>query len=263
MSAMNIIELEKRIHQYVQTLAKFGRSFVEPQKDDSHTNLGFDFIGQKIWSRWASFDNRALILAIELKSQNFTLYGKDYKKVASFKTIGRTQSDVEKEIDQYISDTLRMGSSDFLKNLHFDITDYNFKSDTIQKWEDNIVDVWVSDRRAANEACDLLARCLNTEAEVRIWPHHFDTGIYIEPNDKIGIGFGWAIADEMIDEPYFYYSVYGLNGHNIDYDTVEPLSMGRWITGEKWNGAVLRRGNAKIGHIRRFLCEIVDWTFSN
>ena len=65
-------------------------------------------------------------------------------------------------------------------------------------------------------------------SEVRIWPHHFDTGIYLEVNSKLGIGFGWAMADKMIDQPYFYFTPYGLNGHKLLTENLEDPEHGFW-----------------------------------
>ena len=55
----------------------------------------------------------------------------------------------------------------------------------------------------------------------------------------MGIGFGLAIEDQMVGAPYFYLSGYGLKGHEINYDSLAPLTYGNWKVTEGWKGAVL------------------------
>ena len=58
----------------------------------------------------------------------------------------------------------------------------------------------------------LLNHFLQTNVEARIWPHHFDTGIYAMPNEDIGLGFGLAMNDGLVGEPYFYLAAYKSEG---------------------------------------------------
>ncbi len=253
---------DQHLHQLCQTLAKFGRSFAEAKKDDSHTNLRFDFIGKKIWGRWGNFNNDPLILSLNLNNQMFDLIDKKHQVVTSFETIGKTQGEVEVAIAHYLRETLKTDSADFLKELHFEIPGYDFKNDPIRQWDAQALNQWINYRHLANQSCSLLVDHLNVEAEIRIWPHHFDTGIYAKVNDNIGIGFGWAMEDSMIAEAYYYLSVYALNGNTIDYDSVKPLSAGKWITGKHWNGSVLSISDAKPPMIQSFLKETTAWALS-
>ncbi|MEA1787116.1 hypothetical protein U1E44_13530 [Arenibacter sp. GZD96] len=255
-------KIDQYIHQLSQTVAKFGRSFSEKKEDDSHTNLRFDLIGKQIWGRWANIRSGHLILSLNLAHQTFHLLDKQNREVASFETIGKAQSEVEIAIAHFLTKNLKVDGADFLKPLHFEIPDYDFKNDALQKWDSEALDQWLHYRALANQACSLLNDHLNVESEIRIWPHHFDTGIYTEVNQNIGIGFGWAMADSMIDEAYFYFSVYSLNEHNVDYATTKPLSVGKWITGEHWNGAVLPLSDTKLATIQPFLKEATQWSQS-
>ena len=53
------------------------------------------------------------------------------------------------------------------------------------------------------------------------------------------------------------FSVYGLNGHTIDYSTVKSLSSVKCITGENWNGAALPLNEVRIDAIQAFLNETI------
>jgi len=258
----NYTKIDQHIHQLSQTLAKFGRSFAEKKEDDSHTNVRFDFLGKQIWGRWATMGEQQLILSLHLESQEFKLLNKQFQEVAAFETIGRTQEEVEVAIANFVTKDLKVEGSILLESLHFEIPEYDFKNNNIQQWDAEALKQWMYYRMLANQACGTLIDHLNIEAEIRIWPHHFDTGIYTEVNQNIGIGFGWAMADSMINEAYFYYSVYGLNGHTIDYSTVKELSAGKWITGEHWNGAVLPLSEVNTENIQTYLQEATKWAFS-
>ena len=103
------------------------------------------------------------------------------------------------------------------------------------------------------------------DEEVRIWPHHFDTGVYFEQNYKVGLGFGFAMDDDMVGEQYFYIAGYHLRS-NFNYDDRASLSSGRWIVDEDWKGAVLPisalQGKAydeKLAMINTFIREVAGW----
>lgn len=79
----------------------------------------------------------------------------------------------------------------------------------------------------------------NLNSEIRIWPHHFDTGAYAVFNDMSGkaVGLGLAVPDNLCRDHYFYIS--GYKGHEgIDTADFKPLSLGSWgVNG--FNGAIL------------------------
>ena len=45
----------------------------------------------------------------------------------------------------------------------------------------------------ANRSSNQLLGYAQADSEVRIWPEHFDTGVYFEYNGTIGIGFGLVL----------------------------------------------------------------------
>ena len=110
---------------------------------------------------------------------------------------------------------------------------------TAEAIADEEIRLWKMYRSLANLACDNLMSHLKSKSEIRIWPHHFDTGIYVGPSTQIGIGFGLAMEDSIVGTPYFYYSGYGLDGYSIDYTNFQVLKIGKWIVQENWKGAVL------------------------
>ena len=80
---------------------------------------------------------------------------------------------------------------------------------------------------------------------VRIWPHHFDiaTVLEVDGDGKTEqatktIGMGWAIPDNLIDDPYFYVTPWRKTG-KIDFEKNSELPAGQWMLKKNWQGAVL------------------------
>jgi hypothetical protein len=106
---------------------------------------------------------------------------------------------------------------------------------------------------------------LQLESEICIWPHHFDSGIYIQVKADLGLGFGLAMEDTMLGEAYFYMSGYG-GESPISYQNLTQLSAGKWEIGEHWKGAVLPTNTisdssheeaARVVHL--FIKETTAW----
>ena len=219
-------KIDKFIHQHCQTIAKFGRSFGESKKDDSHTNLNLDQIGKTIWGRWVHAHDSRCMLGLDLAAQEFKLVDTNKAIIASFKLKGNKQSDVELEMAHYFKKSESLEGDDFLKPLHYEIPSYDFLDELILKYHIDQLDAWFHYRFLANHSGLLLLDYLQSATEIRIWPHHCDTEISFEYNNENGPGFGWAMADSIIPEAYYYYTIHGLNNYTVNYDNTYTLSVG-------------------------------------
>jgi len=80
--------------------------------------------------------------------------------------------------------------------------------------------------------------------DVRIWPHHFDSGGLIpleyDENEKLirSIGVGFAIPDSMVNEPYFYLSYWSADPNDSLESPTPFKGKGTWKT-PQWPGAIL------------------------
>lgn len=231
-------KVDQTIHQLSQTIAKANRTYVPKQADDSHTNLFFDILGKKLYGRWLKVDKGQVILALDVEKFCFEVINDQRAIISSFNIAGQKQSEIESEIENYFS-KLGLDPTGFRKKLHFEITSYEFVDDTIQMPQNEALLLWYEYRSLANVACELLLGFLQADGEVRIWPHHFDTGTYLELTSEIALGFGLAMEDSMVGAPYFYFSAYGSKGHEIDYSKMTELNFGKWKITENWQGAVL------------------------
>ena len=169
----------------------------------------------------------------------------------------RTISEIEDGLAEHLP-TIGLKGNAFKQDLHYDIPDYGFSDHPFKSLNDKAVEDWMCYRQLANEACFSILGHLQVPGEVRIWPHHFDTGIYVQPNDQLGVGFGLAMQDSLVEVPYFYLSAYGLGNVVIDYSTFSTLQHGEWKVTEHFKGAIFRLDEMeKIEPAKRHPCIFI------
>lgn len=228
---------DKKLHQLSQIIAKVNRSLVPKQADDSHTNLYFEPIEKRIYGRWFEHNDDRYIFALQLVEFSFLLLAEDKEIVKSFPIEGKTTSKIEKEIANGF-EALGLSTKDLMGKLHFDIPSYPFANGIWEKPGSEELNTWAANRAIANQACALFLGIAQSESEIRIWPHHFDTGVYCKVKKGLGIGFGLAMEDEMAKDSYFYMSAYP-EDYSIQYDDLPASSSWRWEVSDNWKGAVL------------------------
>jgi hypothetical protein len=252
---------DQRIHQLSQVIAKANRTFVPKKPDDSHTNLFFDPISHRIYGRWVEVEDKKIILAINLKDFTFEWLDDQLQIINSYGIQGRTMSDIEQYLEQSLPE-IGLKKEGFRDKLHFVIPVYSFLNEPFESFDLKSRENWEYYRGMANVACSDLLGNLQVDGEIRIWPHHFDTGIYVEPNNNTGLGFGLAMKDGLVGSPYYYFSGYRLNGGKFDYTKIADLRYGKWIISNNWNGAVLPLSELKKdnpGIIPAYLKEASQW----
>jgi len=230
--------VDQRVHLLSQLIAKANRSFVERKSDDSHTNLGYDPINHRIYGHWIVAEKGNVILALNLLDYQFEWLDDAFVVLSSVKIEGKTFLQLEEAIEQSLP-ALGLAVDGFRDPLHFEIPEYPFAADPFTAFAADGLLLWERCRTLANEASHAVLVHLQAQGEVRIWPHHFDTGIYAPVNSHIGLGFGLAMEDSVIHAPYFYLSGYALDGQQVDYTAASKLTVGEWVLQEHWKGAAL------------------------
>lgn len=228
---------DRTLHVLSQILAKVNRTYIESRKDDSHTNLGYDHLGQRITGRWLKTANGTTMLSIRLSDLALVWQDDSAEELKVIPSVGRTIGEIEAETAR-VAEWLGLDAEGLTAPLHFDIPDHGTEQGKIPSLATAALREWTSYRDLANRAAHLVAEHLQTPDEPRIWPHHFDTGIYVQPNDRMGIGFGLAMEDSMAGAPYFYMAGYPLQG-TFGYTDLPNLGAGKWVTSDGWNGAIL------------------------
>ena len=260
----NYNRTDQRLHWLCQTIAKANRTYVTSQPDDGHTNLFYDDLDNRIVGRWINNGREQMMLTLNLKTLHFEWMNSAKEVVQSFATIGKTASDIENELAAELPDIF-LNPQGFTNKLHFKIPDYPFAAEPRQAIDEADIREWKTYRKLANVLCGLVLGYLELEGEIRIWPHHFDTGIYVEVGQKLGIGFGLAMEDSMAGAPYFYLSGYPIHG-TLEYTDLPELANGRWEVSENWKGAILPLNELSSGIfeenrqvISDYLLKSINW----
>lgn len=223
------------LHQLSQVIAKVNKAYLPHQHDDSHTNLYFNEVGQRITGRWFSEKGSKHLVVFDLLKWEYHILDETLKVVESISQSGKTESQSE-DMERKALQVLGFSVEKLGVPLHFEIPKYPFLEEGINKPNIENLETWIRIRAQANQ---LLLGYLQQEAEVRIWPHHFDIGVYVEAHSELGIGFDLAMEDSMIETPYFYLSGYSLKNKNWNWEKSKELNAGRWVVNDNWKGAVL------------------------
>jgi hypothetical protein len=239
----------KELHIASQYLAAAGISFVEKKPDDSHTNLGWDSENGRLTSHSLNAEGVQLGLAYE----EFALvFLKADKELSKLPLLNQNHGQVMDWINAQLSSV--------------DLTtayNYDFHYDT---GYEKITNEYVFTHYSKSEVEDVIKRLtigqstferfLTTnelESPIRVWPHHFDLGIYTLISENLFMGAGLAIPDSIYADFYFYASGY-LNGESMGRNGFVELNSGNWGQGD-FNGAVLNNSGVKADQAFVFFNE--------
>jgi len=231
------IKADRLLHWLSQEITKVIRACLPQKNDDSHTNLAFDELGNRIAGQWINTKQGKLLLSLNLSPLQYVWIDASHVVLKTISIKERNISDIRSEIAESLAG-FGLDADQYKKKLHYEIPAYDFIEKPIKSPSDVGVASWTHYRALANTTCMLLTDYLQTSAEIRIWPHHFDTGIYLVPNDRTGIGFGLAMEDAMVGTPYFYISGYPVDG-TLNYSNLPHLEYGKWHTSQNWKGGIL------------------------
>jgi hypothetical protein len=231
-------QTDQLLHQISQLIAKINKAYLPSKSDDSHTNLYFDELGKRITGRWFSGSEGSYLVVFDLFAWDYQILDETLSVVDRISHIGKKIDQVEVELRDKLKD-LGLSVNKLLEPLHFEIPEYPFVDSFLNPPKDRDLEFWSQIRGLANRACFQFLGHIQKKEETRIWPHHFDTGVYVEINKEVGIGFGLAMADTMVPSPYFYLSGYDLKNKSWNWPEVKKLRVGNWIITEHWKGAVL------------------------
>ena len=245
-------KMVSQVHLAAQFLAAAGISFLEKEQDDSHTNLAFEVEAGSLVSRplneqgdQLAFDYERFCLEWRSGTNpaSFSMDGARHNAIAAWIRAKAGQSGIKKAY-RY----------EFHYDLPYDIDD----AFTFQVIDAKAVNEMKALRTFAQLSIERFLEKLGIEAEVRVWPHHFDTGVYFvwDKAKKLAIGLGLAIPDVLCDEFYFYISGYS-NNTAIDPKNFEPLNGGEWIS-DGFRGAILPSSKADENTIAVFFNSALD-----
>jgi hypothetical protein len=242
----------EQLHISSQYLAAFCINYLDKKDDDSHTNLGWNPSTAHLETR-ANAQN----LKLRLDFSSFSLYWiKKDKILSKLELNGAKHQDIIRWMNLLVTEYQLADSFEYA--FHYDLPypaisdDYIFNLSSESELSE-IIDQY-SKAQLAFE--DFLSKN-SLESDIRVWPHHFDLGLYTKISDSRFLGIGLAIPDSMMDSLYFYVSGWE-GGNSVDTSTIKPLTAGEWKN-DGFKGAVLAsKMNQSKTEIDLFLEEAKD-----
>lgn len=238
-----------QMHLASQYLAAAGISFLEQKADDSHTNLGFNTDSGCLETHLLSKNNDQLLLCYE----DFSLLWKSNDGTTVLKLDGVSHKEV---LGWLIETSRKFLNKEYHYQFHYELP-YSINEDDVFQLL-NISDVrdLLQLRTLTQLSLEKIINTYDFDTEIRIWPHHFDSGIYAKvPNTEISVGLGLAIPDSVCDSYYFYTSGYN-NVGQITPTNFKELTKGYWSsTGFK--GGVLPAPNVSKQEATQFFKETI------
>ena len=238
-----------QVHLATQYLAMAGKSFLDTKPDDSHTNVGF-FIEDHTLRTWP-LNSSGSYLAFDFK--NFSLkWVKGHSTERLFLNTC-THQEVLKWLEK--TSTAFGLRTAYNYDLHYDLP-YTLSDDFKFKLQDKEeLNQLLLLRILAQHVLKSFLTSEKMESDIRIWPHHFDTGAFVvlNHNTEKSVGMGMAIPDSVIDQHYFYLS--GYNGHEaLDTSNFSSLTKGEWKS-NGFKGATLKASNTTKEEAVQFFKE--------
>ncbi|MCX2743949.1 hypothetical protein OO013_08730 [Mangrovivirga sp. M17] len=214
--SLNIVHTESlnnsivTLHKLSQFVSRVGQNYLKPRKDYSHTNLGWDKNSSTLVGRRTEEGVRVTFNLPEFK---YKVEARSHHSIVMPEDL--TYGELE-DLMKHLLIAAGLIGSHYVPSDEYSLP-YEIDSDEhIDKPKRKFLSHWADCRSNADLVLHKLAALFAGASEVRIWPHHFDSGLIIPlkvENEKIlkSIGAGLAIADHMVNEPYFYLNYFDEN----------------------------------------------------
>lgn len=233
-------EVQLVLHHAVQFLAASGKYLLDEQEDDSHTNMSWDAKTNTFYG--GSINNRARV-ALHVPSLALKVSGPTGIELASLSLSGKTKKEGLIWLRQALQ-LKQIDSSGLELKMHFEIPKHPTNKDKpFPEADSKILEELANHRTIADRVCSEVFSQHAKASPPRTWPHHFDHGVYVpfdfdtEGNAIRSFSVGYAVADSVIAEPYFYVTQWKKD-EEVDYSDTPELEYGTWLP-EKLKGAGL------------------------
>ncbi len=241
--------MNEQIHLAAQYLAAAGISFLDKKEDDSHTNLGFDTEKGCLKTHTLSENDDQLLL----NYKGFSLQWVSKSGTTSFRLDGAKH----KEVLNWLEETsIAFLNKSYNYKFHYELP-YEITESYTFKLEDAKELIYLMKlRQLAQESLEKINEEFEFNTPIRVWPHHFDTGIYTKLSDsETSVGLGLAIPDNLNNTHYLYASGYNQKGQ-INPSEFSKLSKGKWSENE-FLGAILSTTSLTMNSAITFFEEAI------
>ncbi|MCF8337555.1 MAG: hypothetical protein K9I74_06180 [Bacteroidales bacterium] len=226
-------------HHAIQYIALAGKYLIPEKEDDNHTSMEWK---TSISSFTGNYLPHFTLVGVKIPELRLIVYDENYYIRHAIDIPGHTG----KEIFEWLKKALqshKIESQNLKYDLHYEIPGHSKYDD--QPFPEPTKEVGEITGRLRTNANQILKQWKEREpsaADVRVWPHHFDTGTfvpYLDNHNTItqSIGLGLAIADDLVDEPYFYVNHWTSQDMG-NYPELPQPGQGKWVI-NGWKGSVL------------------------
>lgn len=228
------------LHHAAQFIAISGKYLLEKKEDDSHTNMSWDAKTSTFYS--GSINDRARV-GLHVPSLSLKVSGPTGIELASLPLIGKTKQEGLVWLQQALQ-LKQIDTTSLKQEMHYDIPEHVTDSGkAFPKVDEKLLHELSNHRSIADDLCSSVFSNHPKASPPRTWPHHFDHGVYVplefDSNGTVIRSFsvGYAVADSVMNEPYFYVTQWKKDGE-VDYSNTTKLKHGKWLP-KKISGAAL------------------------
>ncbi len=232
-----------QVHHAAQLVAMVGQGLLPTEDDDSQSNMEWvdrrgALLGKDIPL------SRTIRMGLLYHPFELHIFDHNMDSLDNLNLEGRTKQLAINWIKDHV--TVLDGEADKVKPFeHFEIPAHPLDEGAVFELPNPIYHLEMAKYRSnADLILKEIKRKFEHASEVRIWPHHFDTAINIPlAFDEKGkathaIGIGLAVADEQVDE-YYYYVNHWANSEKKEKNNLPELKGGGIWTKGKNKMAVL------------------------
>lgn len=231
--------LQQHYHA-AQFIAMAGRHLIKQEEDDSNTNMEYLAAQEMLIGNYLPNGFR---ISLHLNKLNLCVMDSKNQCKNTLTLVGKTKVQVFEELKNLLEES-GINILNFINALHYELPKHELNDGATFSVKDKIHSQENTNyRHNADIIIIKIASGFENASQVRIWPHHFDTGssIPLTYNKKgvvsSSIGIGWAIPDAMVSEPYYYLSFWSEDSVK-DFKNLPSPDAGEWSkTG--WAGGIL------------------------
>jgi hypothetical protein len=227
-------------HHAAQFLSLVGKQLISQRADDSNSSMQYDpknqmLVGEEIIP--------GIKLALLLSDNELKILQNGTPIPSSLSLLGLTISEAFNRLAHLLNKE-GIKTDVFHSKLHYEISDHELlHSAPFKQIEPQLLREHINYRHNAQLVLQKIGQKHPEADTLRIWPHHFDTGTILPVRSNSdgetirSLGMGWAIPDAMVEEPYFYLSLWSASPLEMPQN-IPKLKAGTWKT-PNWNGAIL------------------------
>jgi len=226
------------LHRSAQFPALFGNSLLPKAEDDSQASLEwvpelYSLVGQVVEL------DQPVRMALNYEKYELHVLNDKLQAVSILPLTGQTKSQVMGYLKQ-ITKKLGGDPNKIEPITHYELPDHETDHKGVfQVLNPAFVREMARYRTNIRNILETIKPNFKDSTPIRVWPHHFDTGMVIEADKEKTVGMGLAMPDDIAPEPYFYINHWIKKG-DINYDDLSPLPGGGTWTKDDRPMAILR-----------------------